>query len=72
LNGYDDNLHYEDLDFILRASRVYPFFFCDAILIKKRELENSLGNQFKGFNSYTLKLEKSTFKIFKKALKMNK
>jgi len=71
LNGYDNNLHYEDLDFILRASRVYPFFFCDAILIKKRELENSLGNQFKGFNSYTLKLEKSTFKIFKKALKMN-
>jgi len=35
LGGYDENLAFEDLDFWIRASRVYEFDFIDAVLIKK-------------------------------------
>jgi len=71
LEGYDESLWYEDLDFILRASRKYPFYFIDSFIIRKKELKSSLGSQFMGFNEHTYRLEKSTFKIFKKVLKMN-
>jgi len=70
--GYDEDLWYEDLDFILRVSRFYPFFFADSIILKKRKLESSLGSQLQGvFNKHTYKLSVSTHKIFRKAIKMN-
>ena len=46
LGGYDETLGFEDLDIWIRASRKYPFFFIDEILVKRRELATSLGNQF--------------------------
>jgi hypothetical protein len=36
LQGYDENLAYEDLDLWIRASRKYDFDYIDVILIKKR------------------------------------
>ncbi|WP_278009103.1 hypothetical protein [Flavobacterium gyeonganense] len=73
LNGYDENLAYEDLDLWIRASRTYNFEFIDAVLIQKRELENSLGNQFfKKFNSRTKKINYSSYLVIRKAISLNK
>jgi len=69
LNGYDETLAYEDLDFWIRASRVYNFDFIDEIIIEKRVLKNSMGSNFHKKNSA---LTYSTYKILKKALSLNK
>jgi hypothetical protein len=34
LNGYDENLAYEDYDFWIRAARIYNFDYIDEILKK--------------------------------------
>jgi glycosyltransferase involved in cell wall biosynthesis len=73
LGGYDETLGFEDLDIWIRASRKYPFFFIDEILVKRRELSTSLGNQFYIKNSAkTRKLNNSTYRIIKKAIALNK
>lgn len=73
LNGYDENLAYEDLDFWIRASRNYNFEFIDFILVQKREIGSSLGNQFyKKFNSRTRKINYSSYLVIKKAIALNK
>ena len=69
LGGYDETLGYEDLDSWVRASREYEFDFIDAILIKKRIVSNSLGTDFFKKNN---KINISTYKILKKALKLNR
>jgi glycosyltransferase involved in cell wall biosynthesis len=69
LGGYDETLAYEDLDSWIRASRVYEFDFIDAILIKKRIVSNSLGTDFFKKNN---KINDSTYKILRKALKLNR
>ncbi|MDX6188491.1 glycosyltransferase [Flavobacterium sp. Fl-318] len=72
LNGYDENLAYEDLDLWIRVSRNYDFEFIDSILIRKRDLENSLGNQFfKKLSTRTRKMNHSTYLIIKKAIVLN-
>jgi hypothetical protein len=69
LNGYDENLAYEDLDFWIRASRVYEVDFIDKILINKRIVANSLGTTFfKKKNT----INNSTFIILKKAIRLNR
>lgn len=73
LNGYDENLAYEDLDLWIRISRNYNFEFIDAVLVQKREVENSLGNQFyKKFNRRTRKINHSSYLVIKKAIALNK
>ena len=73
LNGYDENLAYEDLDLWIRTSRNYNFEFIDSVLIQKRELENSMGNQFyKKFNSRTKKINHTSYLVIKKAIALNK
>ena len=72
LKGYDENLAYEDLDLWIRTSRNYNFEFIDAILVQKRELENSLGSQFyKKFNRRTRKINHSSYLVIKKAIALN-
>ena len=73
LKGYDENLAYEDLDFWIRASRIYEFDFIDEILIKKRILTTSLGSHFYLKNdSKSKKINYSTYLIIKKAILLNK
>jgi glycosyltransferase involved in cell wall biosynthesis len=69
LNGYDETLSYEDLDFWIRASRVYNFDFIDEVLLKKRVLHNSMSTHFYKKNSA---LNHSTYIILRKALALNK
>lgn len=73
LNGYDESLAYEDLDFWIRASRVYDFDFIDEILIQKRTVEHSLGSHFfKKNDAKARKINHSTYLILKKAFALNK
>jgi glycosyltransferase involved in cell wall biosynthesis len=73
LNGYDENLYYEDLDFWIRASRNYQFDFVDEIIIQKRMVENSLGSLFyKKNDERAKKINNSTYHILKKTIQLNK
>lgn len=73
LNGYDENLAYEDYDFWIRASRIYNFDYIDEILIQKRVLETSLYAGFlKKRNSRTQQFNYSTYLILNKVFLLNK
>ena len=69
LGGYDETLNYEDLDSWIRASREFEFDFIDEIVVKKRTVINSLGSNF---YKKRHKINISTYKILKKALKLNR
>ncbi len=69
LEGYDETLDYEDLDSWIRASREYEFDFVDEVLVKKRTVTNSLGSNF---YKKKHKINKSTYKILRKALGLNR
>ncbi len=73
LNGYDESLEYEDLDFWMRASRLYEFDFIDEPIIQKRIVTNSLASNFyKKKDSRTKKIDYSTYLILKKGLQLNR
>lgn len=73
LQGYDENLAYEDLDLWIRASRKYEVDFIDEILIQKRISTNSLGTHFFIKNdARSRKINYSTYLIIKKAIALNK
>ena len=68
LNGYDENLSYEDFDFWIRVSRNYNIDYIDAIVMQKRILPNSLHASFaKSKNKHGY----STHLILKKAFELN-
>jgi glycosyltransferase involved in cell wall biosynthesis len=72
LQGYDETLVYEDLDFWIRASRIYEFDFIDEPIMQKRILSNSLATNFyKKNDPRTKKIDHSTYLILKKAIKLN-
>ena len=72
LQGYDETLAYEDLDFWIRASRIYEFDFIDKPIMQKRILSNSLATNFyKKNDPRTKKIDHSTYLILKKAIKLN-
>ncbi|WP_264565179.1 glycosyltransferase family 2 protein [Flavobacterium sp. N3904] len=72
LQGYDETLAYEDLDFWIRASRLYEFDFIDEPLVQKRIVTNSLGSDFfKKKDSRAKKINYSTYLILKKAITIN-
>ena len=73
LNGYDENLAYEDLDLWIRASRLYDFDYIDEILIKKRISTTSLGTHFFIKNdARSRKINYSTYLIIQKAIALNR
>jgi glycosyltransferase involved in cell wall biosynthesis len=72
LQGYDETLAYEDLDFWIRASRLYEFDFIDESLVQKRIVTNSLGSDFfKKNDSRARKINQSTYLILKKGIALN-
>lgn len=73
LGGYDETLAFEDLDIWIRGSRTYPFYFLDKILVTRRELKSSMGSViFKKNSLRTIKMNNSSYKIIRKAIKLNK
>lgn len=72
LEGYDESLAYEDLDFWIRASRIYEFDFIDEPIMQKRIVSNSLATNFyKKNNDQTKRIDHSTYFILKKAIQLN-
>ena len=73
LNGYDENLAYEDYDFWIRASRIYNFDYVDKILVQKRVLKDSMYTLLtKKNNKKTSQFNYSTYLILQKAFKLNR
>lgn len=71
LGKYDENLAYEDLDLWIKASRNYNFDFIDSVLIKKRELKESLYQSFFQKGKRSKRINHSTYIVLKKAFKLN-
>ncbi|OOV13055.1 glycosyltransferase [Flavobacterium sp. LM4] len=72
LEGYDESLAYEDLDFWMRASRIYDFDFIDEVIMQKRIVSNSLATNFyKKNDPQTKKIDYSTYLILKKGIQLN-
>ena len=72
LNGYDENLAYEDYDFWIRAARIYNFDYIDEILTQKRVLHDSMYTLLKKKNNKrTRQFNYSTYLIMKKAFALN-
>ncbi|MFC2188267.1 glycosyltransferase family 2 protein [Fulvivirgaceae bacterium LMO-SS25] len=69
LGGYNEELSYEDFDFWIRSSRNYQYAFSDDILVKKRNLPNSLSKQQYRWRS---KHFESTYKVCKMAFSLNR
>lgn len=69
LNGYDESLIYEDLDFWIRASRNFNIEFIDEILVQKRIVNNSFHSNFKRKHNI---IGKTTNRILNKTYRLNK
>jgi hypothetical protein len=68
LGGYDESLLYEDFDFWLRSSRTWKYGFRNEVLVKKREIPQSLGaRQYLRGSKYLL----STYMVCRKAFALN-
>jgi glycosyltransferase involved in cell wall biosynthesis len=73
LNGYDENLAYEDYDLWIRAARIFNFDYVDEILIQKRVLDNSMYTLLvQRNNPRTRQFNYSTFIILQKAFDLNR
>lgn len=73
LDGYDELLAYEDLDFWIRASRMFEFDFIDKPIMQKRIVTNSLATNFyKKNDSRAKKIDYSTYLILKKGIQLNR
>ncbi len=72
LNGYDQSLAYEDLDYLVRASRIFPMIYLDEILVKKRVISTSMTSFLtKKFNQRSSNMRKTTYIICYKIYKLN-
>lgn len=73
LNGYDENLAYEDYDFWVRAARIFNFDYVDEILVQKRVLPDSLYTLLKKKkNDRSRKFNYSTYIVLQKAYNLNR
>lgn len=68
LNGYDENLSYEDFDFWVRSSRLYKYSYLDKVTTKIRLTDQSMSRSMYKKGDKQLF---STFQILKKAKILN-
>ena len=69
LGGYDESLHYEDFDLLIRCSRDYKLCYSSEVLVSKRVLLNSLSSMQKVLLSpHSI----STYRICRKILALNR
>ncbi len=69
LNGYDENLSYEDFDFWMRSSRLFQYTYSPEVLVQKRILSNSLSQKQFVVRSH---LQQSTFLVCEKIMNLNR
>ena len=68
LEGYDENLSYEDFDFWIRSSRNYEYIYSPEVLLKRRVLKNSLASKQFALRS---RHQQSTYQVCEKILSLN-
>jgi len=68
LNGYDENLYYEDFDFWVRSGKITRYCYTDKVLVKKRALPGSLSTKQYKRDS---KMLHSTYLVCQKAERLN-
>ncbi len=68
LNGYDENLAYEDFDFWVRTAKKFQYCFTDQVLVKKRIVRSGLSQSQYSRESNMLK---STLEVCRKAEDIN-
>lgn len=67
LKGYDENLMYEDLDFWLRATRLFEVDYTKEYIVKRQTTPTSLQSQFfRPLKWRTFLMNLSTYHIMKK------
>ena len=69
LNGYDENLVYEDFDFWVRSARIFKYAFVNETLTKIRKSRKSMSTGW--YKQGDLQLH-STYLICKKIKKLNR
>lgn len=69
LNGYDEDLAYEDFDFWVRSSREFEYVYSPEVLVQKRLVRGSKGDKQLKFNSNQLR---STYRVCEKAFNLNR
>ncbi len=69
LEGYDENLAYEDFDFWVRSARLFKYSFLNESLTKIRRAGNSMST---GWYKLGDKQLHSTYLVCRKAQKLNK
>ena len=69
LNGYDENLSYEDFDFWVRASRTYKFGFLNEVTTRIRINKNSMSTGWYRQGDEQLY---STYLVCRKAVALNR
>jgi len=67
LNGYDEDLAYEDFDFWVRSSREFKYAYLDEVLTKVRVVKGSMSSKLYGPGDAQVR---STFLVCKKALNL--
>lgn len=71
VEGYDEDLFFEDLDFWLRLTYMFEIQFLDEVLVEKRSVNGSLGDGFLKKNRNTQALFFSMYLVLLKAYNMN-
>jgi glycosyltransferase involved in cell wall biosynthesis len=69
MNGFDENLHFEDFDFWVRSSFLYKYHYQDEVLTKKRNTPGSLASNVYLPNSGILE---SCYVVCNKAYELNR
>jgi len=69
LNGYDESLAFEDLDFWIRVLENHQIIFIDEIITQKRIIKNSLGSHFHLKTKASKAIDTSMFKIINRNIK---
>ncbi|GIV36933.1 MAG: hypothetical protein KatS3mg032_1312 [Cyclobacteriaceae bacterium] len=69
LGGYDEQLHYEDFDILVRAARHFCFSYSPEVLVKRRVVKGAgSSRQFRLFSRHSL----TTLAVCKKIMAMNR
>jgi len=69
LGGFDETLHYEDFDFLIRSSRLFKYFYTKEVLVNKRKVEGSMSDrQFQRGSRQQL----TTYRVCEKIFSLNK
>jgi glycosyltransferase involved in cell wall biosynthesis len=68
LGGFDETLHYEDFDFLIRSSRHFRYFYTKEVLVNKRKVRGSMSErQFRRGSRQQL----TTYRVCEKIFSLN-